>query len=98
MKQNPSVQPTDAMTNSANMAFRVPVFLSHPSMLNNVQTEFLHQLIRKLEKALLFPRTLPDTEQSPEKTLTSVRRLVHIRNGLPEFQYRCNSHDDLRCS
>ncbi len=83
MKQeNQCAKPTDSMRDSAEMAFRIPVFLSHPSTLNTIQTEFLDRLIKSLEKALLFPRTLPDTEQYPEKTLTSVRRIVLSSYGL----------------
>ena len=77
-----SAQPTELMQNTADMAFRVPVFLSHPSMLNNLQTKFLDTLIAELRKALLFPRTLPDTEQYPQKTLTSVRRIMLSSYGL----------------
>lgn len=80
--------PTELMQNAADMAFRVPVFLSHPSSLNNKQTRFLNQLISKLHNALLFPRTLPDTEQYPEKTLTSVRRIILSSYGLVAVNFR----------
>lgn len=66
----------EILQSTADMAFRVPVFLSHPSTLNNTQLRFLSRLITEIQNALLFPRTLPDTEQYPEKTLTSVRRMI----------------------
>nr|WP_242955135.1 hypothetical protein [Clostridium sporogenes] len=39
------------MKESANLLFRVPVFLSHPSRLNTVQQEFVDAIIRKIRKA-----------------------------------------------
>lgn len=74
--------PTEAMKYSADMAFRVPVYLSHSNQLNDVQTDLLNRLIRKLEYALLFPRTVPNSELYPEKTLSSVRRLILSSYGM----------------
>ncbi|MDD1513438.1 hypothetical protein [Priestia megaterium] len=51
-------------------------------MLNTTQTRFLNRLIDEIERALLFPRTLPDTEQYPNKTITSVRRMILSSYGL----------------
>ena len=51
-------------------------------MLNATQTRFLNRLIDEIERALLFPRTLPDTEQYPNKTITSVRRMILSSYGL----------------
>jgi hypothetical protein len=73
---------TDLMKDTADMAFRIPVFLSHPTMINRVQSQFLDRLIQEIQGALLFPRTLPDTEQYPGKTLTSVRRMILSSYGL----------------
>jgi hypothetical protein len=81
-KEYREAQEENAIDNAADMAFRIPVFLSHPSSLNTTQSRFLQRLIREIENVLLFPRTLPDTEQYPEKTLTSVRRLVLSSYGL----------------
>ncbi|MFP7159507.1 hypothetical protein SFC34_27025 [Priestia aryabhattai] len=81
-KEYREAQEENGIDNAADMAFRIPVFLSHPSSLNTIQSRFLRRLIREIENVLLFPRTLPDTEQYPEKTLTSVRRLVLSSYGL----------------
>ena len=77
-----ALQPTQCMMESANRLFRVPVFLSHPSRLNSVQQEFVDAMILEIRRALLFPRTLPDTEQYPETPLTNIRRMMLSSYGL----------------
>ncbi|WP_394531589.1 hypothetical protein [Priestia aryabhattai] len=81
-KVSPSAAPKIPLKNTADRAYKIPVFLSHPSMLNATQTRFLNRLIDEIERALLFPRTLPDTEQYPNKTITSVRRMILSSYGL----------------
>jgi hypothetical protein len=39
-------------------------------------------LIRQIKKALLFPRTLPITEQYPEAPLTNIRRMILSSYGM----------------
>ena len=80
--QEPEVLSNDLLKNTADRAFRIPVFLSHPSELNTNQSRFLNRLIEEIENSLLFPRTLPDTEQYPTKTLTSIRRMILSSYGL----------------
>lgn len=79
---------TELLQNAADMAFRIPVFLSHPSSLNQTQLRFLNRLITRIYALLLFPRTLPDTEQYPEKTLTSVRRVILSSYGLVAVNFQ----------
>lgn len=79
---NVAAQPTQLMKESANRLFRVPVFLSHPSRLNSIQQQFVDAIIFQIRKALLFPRTLPDTEQYPETPLTNIRRMMLSSYGL----------------
>ncbi|AJG97626.1 hypothetical protein LF65_01007 [Clostridium beijerinckii] len=74
--QYTGVKPTELMQESSNLLFRVPVFLSHPSRLNSIQQEFVDAIISKIREALLFPRTLPVTEQYPETPLTNIRRMM----------------------
>lgn len=81
-------EPTELMKESANLLFRVPVFLSHPSRLNEVQQEFVDAIIRKIRKALLFPRTLPVTEQYPETPLTNIRRMILSSYGMVALNLR----------
>ncbi|WP_238899476.1 hypothetical protein [Clostridium sp. YIM B02500] len=76
INQYTGVKPTELMQESSNLLFRVPVFLSHPSRLNSIQQEFVDAIISKIRDALLFPRTLPVTEQYPETPLTNIRRMM----------------------
>ncbi|MFF0829794.1 hypothetical protein ACFYU8_23240 [Brevibacillus sp. NPDC003359] len=69
-------------------AFRIPVFLSTTNTLNNKQRQFQNRLISEIENALLFPRTLPVSEQYPETILTSIRRLVLSSYGLLAINFR----------
>ncbi|MCD7034245.1 hypothetical protein LRR81_08360 [Metabacillus sp. GX 13764] len=79
-------QPSDAFPSpyqtSIDNTFRIPVFLSSANQMNEIQMAFFNRLILEMENALLFPRTLPRTEQYPETTLTSVRRVVYSSYGL----------------
>ena len=67
-----------------NRLFRIPVFLSHPSLnrLNNHQLQFLIRLIKEIRRELFFPRTLPRTEAYPESILTNIRRMILSSYGL----------------
>lgn len=75
-KNSQILQPTNLMQESANLLFRIPTFLSHPNRLNAVQQEFVDAIIKQIKKALLFPRTLPLTDQYPETPLTNIRRMM----------------------
>ncbi|WP_425517541.1 hypothetical protein [Paenibacillus agaridevorans] len=63
-------------------AYRIPVFLSTTTHLNDKQQQFLNRLILEIENALLFPRTLPLSESYPESILTDIRRLVSSSYGM----------------
>lgn len=60
----------------SSLLYRIPVFLSHPSRLNSIQQKFVSIIILEIKKALLFPRTLPVSEQYPEPPLTNIRRMI----------------------
>lgn len=64
------------MKECSSLLYRIPVFLSHPSRLNSKQSDFVENIIMEIRKALLFPRTLPVTEQYPETPLTNIRRMI----------------------
>lgn len=81
-------EPTDMMKESANLLFRIPVFLSHPSRLNEIQQQFVDEIIRQIRKELLFPRTLPETEQYPETPLTNIRRMILSSYGMVALNLR----------
>ncbi|GAA0358645.1 hypothetical protein [Bacillus horti] len=69
-------------------AFRIPIFLSTTSTLNSLQEQFLNRLILEIEDALLFPRTLPESEQYPETILTNIRRLIISSYGLLAINFQ----------
>jgi hypothetical protein len=72
------------------------VFLSHPSRLNSVQQEFVDAMIFEIRRALLFPRTLPDSEQYPETPLTNIRRMMLSSFGLVALNLRQREVSVLR--
>lgn len=76
------LQPSELMQESANLLYRSPVFLSHPNRLNRVQQQFLDTLIKEIKRALLFPRTLPISDQYTETPLTNIRRMISSSYGL----------------
>ena len=63
-------------------SYRIPIFLSTSSHLNDGQQKFLNRLILEIENALLLPRTLPLSENYLESTLTDTRRLVSSSYGM----------------
>jgi len=69
-------------------AFRIPIFLSTTNSVNDLQGQFLNRLVAEIEDALLFPRTLPVSEQYPENILTNIRRLVFSSYGLLAINFR----------
>lgn len=76
------LQPTELMKESGNMIYRIPIFLSYPNHLNEYQQYFVDNIIRQIRKVLLFPRTLPLTEQYPETPLTNIRRIISSSYGM----------------
>ncbi|MFT4143327.1 MAG: hypothetical protein QM644_02640 [Mobilitalea sp.] len=76
--------PSPELVEKTNRFYQIPVFLSHPTSvtMNNLQISFLIRLLSELKKELLFPRTLPNTEQYPESTMTSIRRMVLSSFGM----------------
>lgn len=81
-------EPTALMLETSNLLFRVPVFLSHPSRLNVVQQEFVDAIILQIREVLLFPRTLPISEQYPETPLTNIRRMITSSYGMVALNLR----------
>lgn len=81
-------QPTRLMQESSDLLFRIPIFLSHPTRLNPTQQEFVDAVIMQIRNALLFPRTLPETEQYPETPLTNIRRMILSSYGLVALNLR----------
>ncbi|MFJ7755660.1 hypothetical protein ACQKGI_19845 [Peribacillus muralis] len=90
-KNEPSqekVSPSFKYEECVDRAFRIPIFLSTTNTLNPIQQQFQTRLISEIENALLFPRTLPISEQYPEAILTSIRRLVSSSYGMLAINFR----------
>lgn len=68
---------------AASALFRIPVFFSHQNLffLDPNEQSFIIRMFREIKKVLLFPRTLPNTEQYPDTTLENVRRIVKSSYG-----------------
>ena len=79
---------TELMKECSNLLYRVPIFLSHPSRLNPTQQQFVETIIKEVRKALLFPRTLPISEQYPETPLTNIRRMMLSSYGFIALNLR----------
>jgi len=79
---------SSAIDACVDRAFRIPIFLSTTNTVNDLQEQFLNRLIAEIEDALLFPRTLPVSEQYPENILTNIRRLVFSSYGLLAINFR----------
>ncbi|MFF2909204.1 hypothetical protein [Paenibacillus sp. NPDC057934] len=79
---------SSAIDACVDRAFRIPIFLSTTNTVNDLQGQFLNRLITEIEEALLFPRTLPVSEQYPENILTNIRRLVFSSYGLLAINFR----------
>lgn len=79
---------TSAIDECVDRAFRIPIFLSTTNTVNDLQGQFLNRLVAEIEEALLFPRTLPVSEQYPESILTNIRRLVFSSYGLLAINFR----------
>ncbi|WP_147590110.1 hypothetical protein [Clostridium polynesiense] len=56
--------------------------MSHPNKLNVVQQQFIEELIKEIRKSLLFPRSLPLSEQYPEPPLANIRRIILSSYGM----------------
>ncbi|MFF2457564.1 hypothetical protein [Peribacillus simplex] len=80
--------PSSRYQECVDRAFRIPIFLSTTNTLNPIQQLFQNRLILEIENALLFPRTLPVSEQYPETILTSIRRLVSSSYGMLAINFR----------
>ena len=78
------------LNDAATALFRIPVFFSHQNLFAlgppvppfTKQQLFIIRMFKEIKKVLLFPRTLPNTDQYPDTTLENVRTLVNSSYGL----------------
>ena len=76
-------QGMEELRESASALFRIPVFFSHQNLfrLGPNERQFIIRMFREIKRELLFPRTLPNTEQYPQTTLENIRRVVKSSYG-----------------
>ncbi|OIK11329.1 hypothetical protein BIV59_12540 [Bacillus sp. MUM 13] len=78
------------LNDAATAFFRIPVFFSHQNLFSlggpnppfTIQQQFIIRMFKEIKKVLLFPRTLPNTEQYPDTTLENIRTMVNSSYGL----------------
>ncbi|KAA6448169.1 hypothetical protein DX932_32230 [Bacillus cereus] len=88
LNTNEGVFTSIKLQEAIDQAFRIPVFLSTVNTLNQLQQQFLDRLIIEIEQALLFPRTIPRSDQYPESSLTSIRRMILSSYGLIAINFQ----------
>jgi hypothetical protein len=72
------------LNEAASDFFRIPVFFSHQNLftLDPTRQQFIVRMFKEIKKVLLFPRTLPNTDQFPDTTLENIRTMVNSSYGL----------------
>lgn len=81
------------LNDAATAYFRIPVFFSHQNLFSlgprgktrppfTKQQQFIIRMFQEIKKVLLFPRTIPNTDQYPDTTLENVRTLVNSSYGM----------------
>ncbi|MEC1716227.1 hypothetical protein [Schinkia azotoformans] len=78
------------LNDAATAFFRIPVFFSHQNLFAlggpnppfTDQQQFIIRMFKEIKKVLLFPRTLPNTEQYPDTTLENIRTMINSSYGL----------------
>ncbi|MDC2867922.1 hypothetical protein [Bacillus sp. BP-3] len=72
------------LTEAASALFKIPVFFSHQNLftLDITRQRFIVRMFKEIKKVLLFPRTLPNTDEYPDTTLEGIRTVVNSSYGL----------------
>ncbi|WP_232713351.1 hypothetical protein [Bacillus xiapuensis] len=78
------------LNEAASEFFRIPVFFSHQNLFTlgpsrpplSMRQQFVIRMFREIKRELLFPRTLPNTEEYPNTTLENIRTMIHSSYGL----------------
>ncbi|MCJ8009309.1 hypothetical protein ACFFF5_12905 [Lederbergia wuyishanensis] len=82
-------QGVNELNQAASDFFRIPVFFSHQNLFTlgpstppfSKEQEFVIRMFREIKRVLLFPRTIPNTDQYPDTTLENIRRAVNSSYG-----------------
>jgi hypothetical protein len=90
------------LNEAASALFRIPVFFSHQNLFSlgpknppfSDQQKFIIRMFKEIKKVLLFPRTLPNTEQYPDTTIENIRTMVNSSYGLAAALLKPNKPTD----
>lgn len=77
------------LNEAASAFFRIPVFFSHQNLftlgpsqpLLSPEQKFIIRMFKEIKKVLLFPRTIPNTDQYPNTTLENIRTMINSSYG-----------------
>lgn len=77
------------LNNAASALFRIPVFFSHQNLFTlgppqapfSPEQRFVIRMFKEIKKVLLFPRTIPNTDQYPNTTLENIRTMINSSYG-----------------
>lgn len=79
----------DELSDAATALFLLPIFFSHQNLFTlgpaeppfSQEQQFVIRMFKEFKKVLLFPRTVPNTDQFPDTTLENVRRIIKSSYG-----------------
>lgn len=77
------------LNEAASALFRIPVFFSHQNLFTlgpskppfSPEQQFVIRMFKEIRRVLLFPRTLPNTDQYPNTTLENIRTIINSSYG-----------------
>jgi hypothetical protein len=84
------------LNDAASAFFKIPVFFSHQNLFTlgpaqppfSIQQQFVIRMFKEIKNELLFPRTLPNTEQYPNTTLENIRTMIKSSYGMASVLLR----------
>jgi hypothetical protein len=87
------------LSKAASALFRIPVFFSHQNLFTlgpanppfTQRQEFVIRMFNEIKSVLLFPRTIPNTDQYPDTTIENIRRMVISSYGMAAVLLSPNS-------
>lgn len=74
----------DNLSDAASALFRIPVFFSHQNLFTlgppqpplSPEQQFIIRMFKEIKRVLLFPRTIPNTDQFPNTTFENIRTMI----------------------
>lgn len=77
------------LNDAAGAFFRIPVFFSHQNLFTlgpsqpplTQEQQFIIRMFKEIKKVLLFPRTIPNTDQYPNTTIENIRTMINSSYG-----------------